>query len=103
MALEIHVIKMKTIESRFDIEKPFSKIHIENIEALNLIKYDNPRIDIEDTFSEAKGKIKRINDEELVDIELDLDLDSDYWPTDNFKLTSFGIYFVEECKSVNVK
>lgn len=93
----IRILK-KWIENQFSIKKPYSSIYIENIESLNLIKYDDPDISVSDSFSEAKGLLNKDN---KVGIDLELDLDVDYSPSDDFKLTSYGIYFIRKCSSIN--
>lgn len=92
----IKIIKRR-VENRFGIKKPYSSIYLENIESLNLIKYDDPDISVSDSLSEAKGLLNNDNE---VGIDLELDLEVDYSPSDDFKLTSYGIYFINKCSSI---
>jgi hypothetical protein len=83
------------IKSEFRLSGDFTKIYIDNLESLKLIRYEDPSIQIEDDFSEAE--IVEDKDKEQ-SIDLKLDVSANYYGSDDFHLTLYGLYFMSQCK-----
>jgi len=88
--LEDITILFSSIKENFKLNEEFSKIYIDNLESLGLLRYEEPEIEIDNGSTSAD-----LNDD---DIDLDLDISANYNPSDDFHLTAFGNYFVNQCK-----
>ncbi|GMN08631.1 hypothetical protein MTsPCn5_40210 [Croceitalea sp. MTPC5] len=90
------IVFSRTIKKKFDLNEEFTKIYIDNLESLGLLRYEEPEIEIDNGFTSADLSK---DDKEKESIELDLDITAVYQSSDNFYLTAFGNYFVNQCKS----
>lgn len=90
------------INKKFKLEDNYLEIFIENLLSLGLVQLDEPEIDIEDNFSEAKGVIKLdMDNKQYVDVDLDLDISTNYYSSNSIKLTNFGVYFIQQCSQIS--
>ncbi|NNE32520.1 MAG: DUF4393 domain-containing protein [Winogradskyella sp.] len=92
-------IKFNQIRETFDLSEEFSKICIDNLEALGLVRYEEPELEVDKGWSE--GTINEI--EEGGTVDLDLDLSVTYFQSNNFCITYYGFYFIEKCQAVHSK
>ncbi|MDR6158621.1 hypothetical protein QF023_002137 [Chryseobacterium sp. SLBN-27] len=88
--LEDVTILFDSIKENFSLTEEFTKIYIDNLEALGLLRYEKPEIEIDNGSTSAD-----LNDD---DIDLDLDISANYYSSDDFHVTAFGNYFVNQCK-----
>ena len=90
------IIKIDWVRDNFKLNDSFSKICIDNLSALGLIRYEQPEIEIE--TSRSKSVLKK--DEENGEyVDLDLDVSANYSQSDDFNFSTYGLYFIEQCKS----
>ncbi|WP_276391505.1 Abi-alpha family protein [Eudoraea chungangensis] len=89
-------ILSSAVKKNFNLSEEFTKIYIDNLESLGLLRYEEPEIEI-DNGSTSADLNKEEKEEESV--ELDLDITAFYQSSDDFHLTAFGNYFVNQCKS----
>lgn len=90
-------LKLESIKSQFRLNDDFAKICIDNLVSLGLLKYTEPEIEIDNGY--PTGKLKDIDankDEQPVEIELDIS--ASYVQSDDFNLTTYGNYFIGQCK-----
>ena len=88
------VISFETVKKTFELSEDFTKIYIDNLESLGLLKYEEPQIDIDDGSTSAD-----LDNESLEpSVELNLDLSANYNSSDDFNITAFGNYFIKKCK-----
>lgn len=85
------VIKKQLVKEKFNLSDGFTTIFIDNLEALGLIKYEDPNITIDNGFTE--GFLLEGGQH----VEIELDVTADFYPSDDFKLTTYGIYFINQC------
>lgn len=83
------------IKNEFNLSTDFTKIYTDNLESLKLIQNEDPNIEIDEGFPEAE--IVEDKDKEQ-SIDLRLDFTANYYSSDNFHLTSYGLYFMRQCK-----
>jgi hypothetical protein len=89
-------IREDSIKKQFKLTEEFTIICIENLIALGIIKYEEPEIQIEDDGS--KGNLENEDSKGEREVTLDFDLTANYSQSNDFKLTVYGKYFVENCK-----
>ena len=89
------VIKLTWIKEKFKLSDEFAKICVDNLVALGLLKYEEPEIEIENDSRNAEVK-----DNESMGqyVDLDLDIYANYNQSDDFNLTTYGNYFINQCK-----
>lgn len=85
------LILFKSVKEKFELTDEFAKIYIDNIESLGLIRFEEPEIEIDNGY--PSGEV----DGTSVDIELDIT--ANYNRSDNFYLTTYGKYFINQCKT----
>jgi hypothetical protein len=89
------LIKFNDIKKQFNLSDEFSKICIDNLEALGLIRYEEPEIEIDN--GDPSGTLKD-NEDTGQSVELNLDISASYNQSDDFNLTTYGNYFIQQCK-----
>ena len=90
-------ILFSSIKKQFKLDDEFAKIYVDNLESLGLLAFEEPEIEIDNGSTSAD-----LNDDEKDKtqyIDLDLDISAYYNSSDDFHLTAFGNYFVNQCKS----
>ncbi len=97
--LEYVIIKFDKVQMEFGLNHNFAKICIDNIEALGLIRYEEPSVEIENQTPNANIQDDEDNGQY---VDLDLDVSAYLNQTDDFYLTAYGKYFIEQCKEVSV-
>lgn len=90
--IEFVTIKLNWIKERFNLNENFAKICIDNLEALGLISYEEPEVEIENT---SRNKVWVDEGEQYVDLD---DIFATYNSSDDFNLTAYGNYFINQCK-----
>jgi len=85
--IEYVTIELKWIKQRFELTEDFAKICIDNLEALGLIHYEEPEIEIENNSR------NEVQDDEMGQY-VDLDVYATYNPSEDFNLTTYGHYFI---------
>jgi hypothetical protein len=93
--LEDITIMFDLIKENFKLDDEFSKIYIDNLESLGLLRYEEPEIDIDDGSTYAD--IVEDEDKEQ-SVDLNLEISANYNSSDDFHITAFGKYFVDQCK-----
>lgn len=93
--LENITIKFSLIKERFKLNDEFAKICVDNLEALGLVKYEDPQIEIDKGF--PSGEIVKERDGEDK-VEIDIDISASYINSDDVNLTTYGNYFIKQCK-----
>nr|WP_225738110.1 Abi-alpha family protein [Flavobacterium sp. PL002] len=94
ITLEDITISYNSVKEDFELTDEFTKIYIDNLVSLGLLRYEEPEIDIDNGSTSAD-----INeDEEDKSVELNLDLSANYNSSDDFHITAFGNYFIKQCK-----
>tara|TARA_R110002111_G_scaffold262275_1_gene337701 strand:- start:1438 stop:2193 length:756 start_codon:yes stop_codon:yes gene_type:complete len=83
------IILFRTVKDKFELSEEFTKIYIDNLESLGLIRFEEPEIEIDNGY--PSGAV----DGDSVDIELDIS--ASYNTSDNFYLTNYGNYFIKQC------
>ncbi|WP_026452143.1 Abi-alpha family protein [Aequorivita capsosiphonis] len=96
--IEEILIDFESIKNAFELSEEFTKIYIDNLESLGLLRYEEPQIDIDNGSTSADFENDE-NDEDDPRIDLNLDLTANYMGSDDFHLTAFGNYFIKQCKS----
>jgi hypothetical protein len=94
--LESVVIRTDVVKKTFKIDDQFISICIDNMVLLGLLKYEDPQVEI-DNGSSGGELVEDENKEQKV--ELDLNVSASFNQSDNFKITPFGVYFIENCKA----
>ena len=89
----------KDVKEQFKLTEEFTNMYIDNLESLGLIRNDFPEIEIDNGFSEAEIVENRF-DEKKEEIELNLDLTANYSRSEDFYFTSYGLYFINQCKDI---
>lgn len=89
--LDSIIITFESIKKNFNLNNEFTKIYIDNLESLGLLRYEEPEIEIDSGSTSAN-----LNDD---DIDLDLDISANYNSSDDFHITTFGNYFINQCKT----
>jgi len=89
-------VKFNSIKNKFKIEDHFVSICIDNMVLLGLLKYEEPEVEIENRGSSGEIVEDEQNEQK---VELDLDVSANYSQSNNFRVTAYGRYFVEQCKS----
>lgn len=84
------IITFKSVKKNFNLNNEFTKIYIDNLGSLGLLRYEEPEIEIDSGSTSAN-----LNDE---DIDLDWDISANYNSSDDFHITAFGNYFINQCK-----
>lgn len=95
--LEDITIKFSDVEKHFSLNKEFTKIYIDNLEALGLLRYEEPEIEIDNGSTSAD--LNEDEKDKSQSVNLDLDISAYYNSSDDFHITAFGNYFVNQCKS----
>lgn len=85
------VILFKNIQEEFKLSEEFTKIYIDNIESLGLIRFEEPEIEIDKGY--PSGELDGTS------VEIELDISANYISSNNFYLTTYGKYFVNQCKT----
>ena len=85
------LIQFGDVKKKFELTEEFAKIYIDNLESLGVIRFQEPEIEIDKGY--PSGEV----DGNSVDIELDIT--ADYIRSDNFYLTTYGKYFIKQCKT----
>lgn len=88
--LEDITISFDSVQENFELSEEYTKIYIDNLESLGLIRYEDPDIDIDDGSTSAD-----LNDDS---VDLNLDISATYSGSDNFTITAFGNYFIKNCR-----
>ncbi|MEX0810756.1 MAG: Abi-alpha family protein [Chitinophagales bacterium] len=88
------LISFDAVKAEFELSEEFTKIYVDNLESLGLLRYEEPQIDIEDGSTSADFD----NDKVDPTVDLNLDLSANYMSSDDFHLTVFGNYFIKQCK-----
>lgn len=96
--IEEILIDFESVKSGFELSEEFTKIYIDNLESLGLLRYEEPQIDIDNGSTSADFENDE-NDNDDPTIDLNLDLTASYMGSDDFHLTAFGNYFIKQCKS----
>ena len=93
--LEDISISYNSVKEYFELTDEFAKIYIDNFVSLGLLRYEEPEIDIDNGSTSAD-----INEDEddSQSVELNLDLSANYNSSDDFHITAFGNYFINQCK-----
>ena len=94
--IEDTVVKFKSVKERFKIADHFVFIYIDNLVLLGLFKYEEPEIKVEN--QSTTGEIVE-DEEDEKKVEFELDVTANYSQSNNFKITTYGRYFIEQCKS----
>lgn len=89
-------IRFNSVKQHFDLKDEFPKIYIDNLESLGLLRYEEPEIEIDDGSTYADLVDDKVNGQS---VDLNLEISASYMSSDDFHLTSFGKYFVEQCKN----
>lgn len=87
------------IKNQFSLTDEFTNIYINNLESLGILRNDDPEINIEDGFSDGEI-IEEKHKDRPQSIDLNLDLSTSYIKSDNFYFTSYGLFFVYQCKNI---
>ncbi len=87
-------LKFDWVKREFNLTEEFTKICTDNLVALGLIRYEEPEIEIENT---SRNTVWNDKDGQYVD----LDIYATYNQSDDFYLTSYGNYFINQCKMIN--
>lgn len=90
-------IHLSVVKAQFELSSELSKIIIENIESLGLIKFEDPEIEIDHGASDA---LLEDDKETGQKIKLELDVYANYYQSNKVQFTNYGKYFVEQCKSI---
>jgi hypothetical protein len=93
--LHFVIIRLSCIKKRFSLTEAFAKICIDNLESLGLIRYEEPEIEIQNDSRNAEVK-EEVSMGQYVD--LDLDIYANYNQSEDFYLTVYGNYFINQCK-----
>lgn len=89
--LDYVTIQLIWIKKHLELTEEFAKICTDNLVALGLIRYEEPEIEIE---NESRNTVE---DDEMGQY-VDLNVYATYNQSDNFHLTTYGNYFVNQCK-----
>lgn len=89
------VIRLRWIKERFRLNEEFAKIYVDNLESLGLIRYEEPEIEIQNDSRSAEVKMEESMGQY---VDLDLDIYANYNQSDDFYLTAYGFYFINQCK-----
>ncbi|TDW49878.1 uncharacterized protein DUF4393 [Flavobacterium sp. 270] len=93
------IFSFNDIKKQFNLTTEFANIYIDNLESLGILRNDDPDIDIEDGFSDGEiVEDKRRGMEQAV--SLNLDLSTTYSKSEDYYFTPYGLYFVNQCKSI---
>ena len=87
--LEDIIISFDSVKENFELSDEYTKIYIDNLESLGLLRYEDPDIDIDD------GSTSAYLNEDIID--LNLDISASYSNSDDFVITAFGNYFIKNC------
>jgi hypothetical protein len=87
--LEDIIISFDSVKENFELSDEYTKIYIDNLESLGLLRYEDPDIDIDD------GSTSADLNEDIID--LNLDISASYSNSDDFVITAFGNYFIKNC------
>ncbi|MFB9054559.1 Abi-alpha family protein [Formosa undariae] len=84
------LILFKSVKEKFNLTDEFTSIYIDNLESLGLIRFEEPEIEIDNGYpsGDVFGK----------SVEIELDVSATYIHSDNFYLTTYGNYFIKQCK-----
>jgi len=96
--LNMVIIRFEGIQKKFNLETKFTQICIDNLDSLGLIKYEEPEIEIENNSGDPQFLENQKTGERKIDF--DLDVNASVYQSDNFHLTTYGKYFIEQCKEV---
>ncbi|WP_179020365.1 Abi-alpha family protein [Winogradskyella forsetii] len=88
-------ITSESVKKKFQLSDEFTKIYINNLESLGLLRYEEPRIEIDEHGTYA-DPIQYKNREPSIDFNLDIT--ANYKKSDDFHITVFGNYFINQCK-----
>jgi|GEM_PF-1884517 len=95
--LEDITIRFRNVREHFELNKEFAKIYIDNLEALGLLRYEEPEIEIDNGSTSAD--LNEDEKDKTQSVELDLDISAYYNSSDDFHITAYGNYFVNQCKA----
>lgn len=87
-------ITFKSVKEKFNLNDEFTTIYIDNLEALGLIRYEDPEIEIDNGFPEAALE----EDKQGQKINVEIDVSANYIKSEDFNITSYGKYFINQCK-----
>jgi len=90
------LIRFNDVKKQFNLSDEFTKICIDNLQALGLIRYEEPEVEIDN--GDPSGTLKDNEDTGQSSVELDLDITANYNQSDDFNLTTYGNYFIQQCK-----
>ncbi|GAB4036701.1 Abi-alpha family protein [Spirosoma jeollabukense] len=93
------IIRADNIKKRFKIDDQFISICIDNMILLGLLKYEDPEVEIDNGSS--NGELVE-NEDKKQKVELDLNVSASFNQSNDFKITPFGRYFVESCKTPKI-
>lgn len=93
------VISFVEIKEKFKLSADFIEIHLDNLEALGLLKYENPEIEIDDNSTQPEFN-KNEKGEQYIDF--DLDVSASLNKSNDVYLTPYGLYFIKRCKMENL-
>lgn len=85
-------IDYKGVGDKFNLSSEFLRIYIDNLERLGLIQFQDPEIEIDSGSSDAEF------DEDDRSVNLELQVTAEFQKYDDFHLTTFGNYFMKQCK-----
>src|SRR5690606_22036847 len=69
--LEDITIKFSDVEKHFNLNKEFTKIYIDNLETLGLLRYEEPEIEIDNGSTSADLNENEKDKSQSVDLDLD--------------------------------
>lgn len=95
--LEDITIKFNSVKEHFELNNEFSKIYIDNLESLGLLRYKEPEIEIDNGSTTAD--LNEDEKDKTRSVDIDLDISASYNSSDDFHITAFGNYFINQCKS----
>jgi hypothetical protein len=93
------LIKFDLIQKRFNLTDEFTKICVDNLEALGLIRYEEPEIEIDN--GDPTGALEENEDTGESSVKLNIEISANYNQSDDFNLTTYGNYFIQQCKIKN--
>lgn len=84
------LILFEKITEKFNLTSEFISIYIDNLESLGLLRYEEPEIEVDNGYpsGDAFGK----------SVEIVLDVTATSIRSENFYLTAYGKYFINQCK-----
>ena len=87
-------LEFDTVKAKFNLTNEFAIICVENLVALGLLKYVDPEVEIEDHGSEVE---EESDPERRRPFNLRLSVSATYNRSNDFNLTIYGNYFLDQC------